>query len=321
MNLTTPDSIRTLQRKLHLKAKAEPNYRFYLLYDKVYRADVLRHAYDLVRANRGAPGVDGVSCAVISPLLANRYMNRFLGHWRNQGRGEAFQAHVVNYADDFVIFSRGYAEEALAWTRRVMNRLGLTVNETKTVVRDARQERFDFLGYNYGPHHYRRPCSGNVVQRFCCSAEQDRIHHRFVVEGDVCDRRRDGEYDVEVGYRQQLGLARLQPFGARRSLALRTVPIAARVAGVASEPAVGAAFDMPAQCRRPARLDRRHDAALGAAEMVGVDLPERCAVAAENIRHLQRRAHRPAQAGGVTSSRSRSGGLGVRRIVLVATRV
>ena len=65
MSLTTPDKIRTLQRKLYLKAKAEPNYRFYLLYDKVYRADILRHAYDLVRANKGAPGVDGVNFAAI----------------------------------------------------------------------------------------------------------------------------------------------------------------------------------------------------------------------------------------------------------------
>ena len=93
---------------------------------------------------------------VISPLLANRYMNRFLRHWRYQGRGEVFRAHVVNYADDFVILSRGYADEALAWTRQVMTRLGLTVNEAKTTVRDARQERFDFLGYSFGPHHYRK---------------------------------------------------------------------------------------------------------------------------------------------------------------------
>ena len=93
---------------------------------------------------------------VASPLLANLYMNRFLKHWRTTGRGEAFQAHIVNYADDFVILSRGHAADALAWTRDVMTRLGLALNEVKTSVRDARQERFDFLGYSFGPHHYRK---------------------------------------------------------------------------------------------------------------------------------------------------------------------
>ncbi|HSH77581.1 MAG TPA: reverse transcriptase domain-containing protein, partial [Herpetosiphonaceae bacterium] len=57
--------------------------------------------------------IEGKFCTivggVISPLLANRYMNRFLRHWRHQGCGEAFRAHVVNYADDFVILSRGNA--------------------------------------------------------------------------------------------------------------------------------------------------------------------------------------------------------------------
>jgi len=59
--LITPDRIRTLQRKLYCKAKQEPAFRFYSLYDKVCRADILSHAFRLVRANKGAPGIDGVS--------------------------------------------------------------------------------------------------------------------------------------------------------------------------------------------------------------------------------------------------------------------
>jgi len=91
---------------------------------------------------------------VASPLLANIYMNRFLKHWRLTGSGEAFYAHVVSYADDFVILSRGRAAEALAWTKAVMTKLGLTINEAKTSLRNARQERFDFLGYSFGAHQF-----------------------------------------------------------------------------------------------------------------------------------------------------------------------
>jgi hypothetical protein len=57
--LKTPEKIRELQRKLYRKAKQEKEYRFYLLYDKTYRLDILNHAYRLVKANRGAPGIDG----------------------------------------------------------------------------------------------------------------------------------------------------------------------------------------------------------------------------------------------------------------------
>src|ERR1700691_1420402 len=320
MSLETPIKIRTLQRKLYQKAKEEPDYRFYLLYDKIYREDILNHAYALAKSNQGAPGVDGQSfagidaagvgewlngirndlraktyapqavrrvkipkpgggerplgiptirdrvvqtaaklvlepifeadledCAygyrpkrsaldavktthrlirrgyvdvvdadlskyfdtiphrelmksvarricdphvlhliklwlrvpveerdgkgrqslrggktnrhgtpqggVISPLLANLYMNRFLKHWRMRGCGAEFRAHLVNYADDFVILSRGCAAEALAWTGAAMTKLGLTLNEAKTSLKDASTEGFDFLGYTLGPKY------------------------------------------------------------------------------------------------------------------------------------------------------------------------
>ena len=322
-SLETPDQVRELQIKLYRKAKSEPGFRFYQLYDKVYREDVLLRAWTLAKANQGAAGVDGESfediesagvmkwlnglrqelhdktyqaqpvrrvmipkpgggerplgiptirdrvaqtaaklilepifeadlepnaygyrpqrsaqdaiqkvgellrggytdivdadlskyfdniphselleCVarrivdkhmlhlikmwlkapveerdengkrrltggkdndrgtpqggVVSPLLANLYINRMLKGFRQTGREGQFKARIVNYADDFVILSRGKAAEALEWTRGVLARLKLTLNEKKTSIRNARQERFDFLGYTFGPHFSRR---------------------------------------------------------------------------------------------------------------------------------------------------------------------
>lgn len=323
MSLTTPPKLQRLQEALYTKAKQEPAYRFYLLYDKVYRADILAHAYALSKQHGGAPGVDGVTfediegdglerwlaavqealrtqtyrpqpvrrvlipkpgggerplgiptirdrvvqtaallilqpifeadmeptaygyrpgraaleavrevhralCAghtevvdadvsqyfdtiphaalmkslarrlsdrkmlrllklwlkapvaepaagggwrysggkratrgtpqggVISPLLANLYMNRYLKVFRFRGLDRRYGARLVAYADDFVILCRYGAAEVLAQSRRWFAQMGLTLNEQKTRVCDGRHESFSFLGYTFGPMRYRK---------------------------------------------------------------------------------------------------------------------------------------------------------------------
>ena len=64
-NLITPKRVQKLQMALHAKAKAEAGYRFYALYDKISRGDILAHAYAQCHSNKGAPGVDGQDFADI----------------------------------------------------------------------------------------------------------------------------------------------------------------------------------------------------------------------------------------------------------------
>jgi len=73
-NLSTPKSVRKLRRALHAKAKAEAGYRFYALYDKIYRDDILAHAYAQCRSNRGAPGVDGQEFADVEAYGVERWL-------------------------------------------------------------------------------------------------------------------------------------------------------------------------------------------------------------------------------------------------------
>jgi len=73
-NLSTPDSVQKLQMALHAKAKSEPDYRFYALYDKIYREDILTHAYAQCRSNKGAPGIDGQDFADIAAYGEARWL-------------------------------------------------------------------------------------------------------------------------------------------------------------------------------------------------------------------------------------------------------
>ena len=73
-NLSTPKNVQKLQTALHAKAKAEPGYRFYALYDKISRNDILAHAYALCRSNKGATGVDGQDFAEIEAYGLERWL-------------------------------------------------------------------------------------------------------------------------------------------------------------------------------------------------------------------------------------------------------
>ncbi len=86
----------------------------------------------------------------LSPLLSNLYMRRFVLGWKKLGHEQRLQARIVNYADDFVICCRGRGEQVLATMRDMMQRLRLTVNESKTRVCKLPEEKFDFLGYTFG---------------------------------------------------------------------------------------------------------------------------------------------------------------------------
>lgn len=88
--------------------------------------------------------------AVISPLLANLYMRRFVLGWHTLGHGERLDAKLINYADDFVICCRGTGLQAMTSMRDMMAKLKLTVNETKTRLCRLPEETFDFLGYTIG---------------------------------------------------------------------------------------------------------------------------------------------------------------------------
>jgi group II intron reverse transcriptase/maturase len=118
---------------------------------------------------------------VASPLLANLYMRRFILGWKVLGHADRLNAHIVNYADDFVICCRrGGALKAMAAMRSMMSRLRLTVNEKKTRRCCLPEDTFTFLGYTFGRCYSRRSGGEYIgprpatkkVQRLCRSLSE-----------------------------------------------------------------------------------------------------------------------------------------------------
>ena len=91
MRLQTPPKVEKLRKALHAKAKAEPEFRFYVLYDKVYREDLVAHGYALCRANGGAAGVDGETFEAIE----SRGREAWLGELTQQLRDKRYRKAVI----------------------------------------------------------------------------------------------------------------------------------------------------------------------------------------------------------------------------------
>lgn len=132
--------------------------------------------------------------APVSPLLSNLYMRRFVLGWKTLGHEKRLDAHVVNYADDFVICCRRHAHEALAAMRDMMPKLKLTVNEAKTHVCQLPQETFDFLGYTFGRLY--SPRTGGAYT--CAKPSRKRVTRLCVEISELTGHQRTGQDTTQV---------------------------------------------------------------------------------------------------------------------------
>jgi group II intron reverse transcriptase/maturase len=129
----------------------------------------------------------------ISPLFANLYMRRFILGWKTLGHERRLDAHLVNYADDFVICCRGTAEKAMAAMRAMMSKLKLTVNEKKTRLCRLPEGTFDFLGYTIGRYYSSQTGraylgtkpSAKKVRRICDAVSERTGRHTTLLSAET----------------------------------------------------------------------------------------------------------------------------------------
>jgi RNA-directed DNA polymerase len=154
MSLETPIKIRMLQRKLYQKAKEEPNYRFYLLYDKMYREDILAHAYELAKSHQGAPGVDGQSFWGIETQGLEEWLNGI----REDLRAKTYQPQAVRRV---MIPKPGGGQRPLG-IPTIRDRVVQTA--AKLLLEPIFEADFDPNAYGYRPKRSAQDAVGKVVE-------------------------------------------------------------------------------------------------------------------------------------------------------------
>src|SRR5271166_4368357 len=168
MSLETPDKIRSLQRKLYCKAKAEPAFRFYVLYDKICREDILLHAYRLARANAGAPGVDGITFAQIE----DEGLEAWLAGLREELVSKTYRPDPVRRA---TIPKPGGGERPLG-IPTVRDRVVQTA--AKIVIEPIFEADFQSSSYGFRP----KKSATQALEAIRVAGNQG---HNFVVDADI----------------------------------------------------------------------------------------------------------------------------------------
>ena len=153
MRLSTPEKLRQLQRKLYVKSKQETEFRFYSLYDKIRRRDVLEHAWRLVRSNRGALGIDGVNIEQ-AEVRIEKLLNELQEELKTERyRSQAVRRVYIPKPDGrqrplgILIITGKNPQPLIHLMEDRLRQMGLTMNRQKTRIVNLRESPAHFLGF------------------------------------------------------------------------------------------------------------------------------------------------------------------------------